>query len=81
MDKKSREEVKTLREPDNILEIRNPFIEYGKRRGREEGRAEGREKEQIKIIQGMLNEGLSVDLIAKITKLSEKKIEQIGRSR
>lgn len=77
--------VKKQPDADKILEITNPFIEYGKRRGREEGReegrAEGREKEQIKIIQGMLNEGLSVDLIAKITKLSEKKIEQIGRSR
>lgn len=61
---------------DKILEVTNPFVEYGKRRGREEGR----EQEQINIAYKMLAKGYTDEQISDITGLSRNQIEQIKRN-
>ena len=63
--------------------------EYGYLRGKEEGRAEGKEEgeaigeargkkeNQLEMIKSMLKEGLSIEPIARISKLSLDEIEKI----
>lgn len=85
--------VKKHPDADKILEITNPFVEYGRRRGKEEGieigidqgrekgKEEGIEQRNIEIASEMLAEGLSIDLIAKVTQLPLKRIEEIRQSK
>ena len=46
---------------------------------KENGRIEGEKAKQIEIVKEMLKEGMDIGLIAKITKLTEKEIENIRR--
>jgi predicted transposase/invertase (TIGR01784 family) len=84
------EEIKHLnpREAEQILELPNSWREKGRKegreKGREEGRKEGRKEGELKAKKEtaleMLKEGLSVELIAKITKLDFKEIEELKRT-
>ena len=47
--------------------------------GREEGREEGREAEQASFIMGMLKEKLPLETIARVSKLSVERIQELGR--
>ena len=59
--------------------------EYGYLRGKEEGEAigeargkvEGKKENQLEMIKSMLKEGLSIETIARISKLSVDEIEKI----
>lgn len=54
--------------------------ERGCKRGREEGRKEGREKERLAIAKTLLEEGMSMDKIIKITSLSQKELDAIDKN-
>jgi predicted transposase/invertase (TIGR01784 family) len=68
------EQIKQLNpsEAEQILELPNSWRE----KGRKEGKLEGKREDALE----MLKEGLSVELIAKITKLDFKKIEELKRT-
>jgi predicted transposase/invertase (TIGR01784 family) len=65
------EEIKQLNpsEAEQIIELPNSWRE----KGRKEGKLEGKREDALE----MLKEGLSVELIAKITKLDLKEIEKL----
>ena len=56
-------------------------IEYaqdeGYRQGEENGRAKGRTEEKIKIAQNMLKENVNIELISKVTGLSQEEIKKL----
>ncbi|MCI9275827.1 MAG: hypothetical protein HFJ24_07905 [Clostridia bacterium] len=51
--------------------------EYGYLRGKEEGKAEGKKENQLEMIKSMLKEGLSIEIISKVSKLSVDEIEKL----
>ena len=51
----------------------------GREEGRVEGREEGREAEQASFITGMLKEKLPLETIARVSKLSVERIQELGR--
>ena len=63
--------------------IREDGIEQGMARGREEGReegrAKGREEEKSAFILGMLKEKLPLETIARVSKMSVERIQELGR--
>ncbi|KEF37246.1 hypothetical protein M670_03492 [Schinkia azotoformans MEV2011] len=67
------EEIKQLDrgEAEQILKLPNSWIDKGIERGIEKGKIE----EKKKIALEMLKEGLSIDLIVKVTHLSNEEIE------
>ena len=50
-------------------------VEYGLEQGLEQGREQGR----METVLALLREKMSLDLIARVTKLSAEKIQEIGR--
>ena len=50
-------------------------VEYGLEQGREQGLEQGR----METVLALLREKMSLDLIARVTKLSAEKIQEIGR--
>ncbi len=59
--------------------IREEGWAQGVAHGREEGREEGREAEQASFIMGMLKEKLPLETIARVSKLSVERIQELGR--
>ena len=63
--------------------VREAGIEQGMARGREEGReegrAKGREEEKSAFILGMLKEKLPLETIARVSKMSVERIQELGR--
>ena len=59
--------------------VREDGIEQGMARGREEGRAKGREEEKSAFILGMLKEKLPLETIARVSKMSVERIQELGR--
>lgn len=51
--------------------------EEGMKEGRKEGRKEGKKEAILEIAKNMLNENMSIELISKITHLSEEEIEKL----
>lgn len=49
----------------------------GLAKGREEGRAEGRNEEKLVIARKMLADGMSIELVAKYSGLTEDEISKI----
>ncbi len=49
----------------------------GLKKGRKEGLQKGREKERFDIAKTMLSEGLDIQLISKMTGLTEKEIKSL----
>ncbi|WP_075980741.1 RpnC/YadD family protein [Bacillus massilinigeriensis] len=76
------EEIKQLNpnEAEQIIELPNSWREKGREEGRIEGRKEGKFEAKIEDAREMLKEGLAVDLIAKITKLNLKEIEELKKT-
>jgi predicted transposase/invertase (TIGR01784 family) len=66
------EEIKQLNsdEKEQILKLPNSWVEKGKKEGIQEG--------MRKIALNMLKEGLSIELIARVTNLDYKEIEKIS---
>ncbi len=54
-------------------------IERGLARGRAEGRSEGRSEEKNAFVVELLKEKLPMETIAKVSKLSVEKIQELGR--
>ena len=56
-------------------------VARGRREGRAEGRAEGREEgrkeNKLEIAKNMLKENMSIDIISRVTGLSEKEVEEL----
>ena len=52
--------------------------EEGRAEGREEGRAEGREEERMELARKFKASGVSIDIIANATGLSEEEINAIN---
>ena len=52
-------------------------LEQGLKKGRQEGIKKGIEESSLATAQRMLQEGLAVDLIARVTGLSESKISTL----
>ena len=59
--------------------VREDGIEQGMARGREEGLAKGREEEKSAFILGMLKEKLPLETIARVSKMSVERIQELGR--
>ena len=59
--------------------IREDGIEQGMARGREEGLAKGREEEKSAFILSMLKEKLPLETIARVSKMSVERIQELGR--
>ena len=59
--------------------IREDGIEQGMARGHEEGLAKGREEEKSAFILGMLKEKLPLETIARVSKMSVERIQELGR--
>jgi predicted transposase/invertase (TIGR01784 family) len=80
-------EIKQLdqQESEQIFKLPNSWrekgiaegIQKGRAEGIQKGRAEGIQKEKKQTALEMLREGLSVELIAKVTKLSRNEIEDL----
>ncbi len=73
------EEINQLNrgEAEQILKLPNSWIEKGIERGIEKGKME----EKKKIALEMLKEGLSMDLIIKVTHLSNEEIENLRENK
>lgn len=81
------EEIKLLNQEESkqIFKLPNSWMEKGLKKGLQEGlqkgklegRQEGRLEEKRKIALEMLKEGLSTQLIARITKLNNEEIETL----
>jgi len=55
--------------------IRQGELAFATRIGREEGREEGRQEASMQIIQRMLEQGLSWDLITQMTQMDQNTFE------
>ena len=66
------EEIKQLEEAEQIFKLPNSW--------KEKGIQEGKIEEKRQIAYDMLKEGLSIDLIEKITKLGRNEIEEIMKT-
>lgn len=51
-----------------------------RKEGRAEGRAEGKAEGKAEVVLGMLEDKLSLDMIAKYTKLTIEQIKEIGKA-
>ena len=82
-EKELMEEIKQLNrvESELILQLPNSWRDKGLKEGREEGIKEGIQKGEIeekrKIAFKMLREGLSLELIVKVTELDYSEIEEL----
>ena len=47
--------------------------------GGEEGREEGREEERYEIITNMLRNGMNIDMVARIVKMTAEQVMAIGK--
>ena len=61
----------------DIFNIKNTAFEKGLKKGVKKGVKKGIEQEKIKVVINAKNEGLSIDLIAKLTGLPKTSIEKI----
>ena len=52
----------------------------GRAEGRAEGKAEGRAEGKAEVVLGMLENKLSLEMIAKYTKLTIEQIKEIGKA-
>lgn len=77
-EEKLMEEIKQLDqiESDQIFKLPNSWRE----KGLKEGLIEGKMQEKRQVALEMLKEGLKMELIAKITKLDQKEIEELMKS-
>jgi predicted transposase YdaD len=75
-------EIKQLdpQESEPIFKLPNSWREKGREEGIQRGIAEGIQKEKRQTALEMLREGLSVNLIAKVTKLDPSEIEELRRT-
>ena len=53
--------------------------EEGRVEGRKEGREEGREEERYEIITNMLRNGMNIDMVARIVKMTAEQVMAIGK--
>lgn len=68
-------------EAEQILKLPNSWIDKGIERGIEKGIEKGKMEEKKKIALKMLKEGLSIDLIIKVTHLSNEEIENLRENK
>ncbi len=61
---------------DEILELTNSWEERGIKKGKEEGKEEGKKEVALEL----LKEGSSVAFVARVTRLSQKEIEELRKS-
>jgi predicted transposase YdaD len=75
------EEIKQLNsdEKEQILKLPNSWVEKGKKEGIQEGKREGELEGKRKIALNMLKEGLSIELIVRVTNLNYAEIEKISK--
>lgn len=55
-------------------------IREGRKEGRKEGKEQGKKEEKIKIIKNMLKNKIGDELIKKMTKITEKELEEIKQT-
>ena len=60
----------------NAMKLRQEGIEQGI----DQGIGKGREQDKIETAQRMPDDGLSIDIIAKYTELSEKAIQELKKT-
>ena len=91
--KKANEELEKINEDKHeqyLAHLRQKHImdtkaveEYGYLRGKEEGEAigeaRGKKENQIEMIKSMLKKGISIEIVADISRLSPKEIEKIAK--
>jgi len=62
-----------------IDRIKKEALKLGEKKGRKEGKKEGEKSKAIKMAKKSLKEGLTVDLISRITGLSVEEIEKLKK--
>ena len=63
---------------DNEREdIAKANFDYGKEEGRSEGRAEGEASKARSVAKGLIEEGISNEVIQRVTGLSEEEVEAL----
>ncbi len=74
----SKEEYQKMREEENMEmtfeQATSGLIEHAKEEGKKSGEMIGKRKKQMEIARNLLSEGFSVDLAAKVTKLSKEQV-------
>jgi len=73
-------EVKHSDYADEMLELTNSWEERGMKKGKEEGIKEGKKAATRELALELLKEGSSVAFVAKVTRLSQKEIEELRKS-
>ena len=72
--KEYEDSLKAYRDVKNSIDT---ALEKGREEGREEGRAEGKNLKAIQIAKKMLDAGMDVDTIMKMTDLPKSEIEKL----
>lgn len=62
---------------DGLIEGKQAGLIEGEKKGKKSGLIEGKKSGIISVAKNMLAEGMSIDLISKLTKLSEKQIMRL----
>jgi predicted transposase/invertase (TIGR01784 family) len=75
--KDMREYEKSLKVYRDNYSVMETARNEGREEGREEGRQEGQLEEKLKVAKEMKKEGLSIDLITKVTALPKEQIEKL----
>lgn len=66
-------------EAEAVFRIEPMAMRKGRLEGRKEGLKEGELRKEKELIRGMLAEGIDVEMISRISKLSVEEIEQIRK--
>ncbi|GEN30119.1 hypothetical protein HNQ35_000175 [Cerasibacillus quisquiliarum] len=78
-EEKLMEEVKKMDDAEKILELPISYEERGIKKGLEKGIETGVERGKKEVALEMLKEGLSIEIIAKVTHLDREEIEALRR--
>ena len=69
--------ARRLGKKSGLLEGEKKGIQKDKKEGIKEGEKKGRQEEKIEMAKKSLEEGLSIELIVKLTGLSKEEIEKL----
>lgn len=61
----------------DIFNIKNTYLEKGKKEGKKEGKIEGKKEGKIEVAKNLLISGVDIDIIKNSTGLTEKEIHEL----
>ena len=66
-------------EGTNMCEVLDRIVAQGEARGEARGEAKGREKNRMEMINNMLKENISIEVIARVAKLTVEQVAAISK--